>query len=83
MLSVTVTLYPDRLREGIMLAATQESMRIALRGATDIVELRRVKNQWLTDDDQPVDFEVLLYDGHAEIDLFSETTPRTMAAGRA
>ena len=83
MLSVTVTMHPGRLSEGIVLAANQDSLRIALRGAVDTVELRRVKGQWLGDDNETVDFEVLLTDGNAELDLFSETAPRTMAAGRA
>ncbi|GEM_PF-3101264 len=83
MLSVTVTLYPDRRREGVMLAASQDTMRIALRGSADTIELRRVKGRWIGDDNAPVDFEVLLTDGHAELDLFSLAAPRVMTAGTA
>ena len=82
MLSVTVTMFPGRRSEGVMLSANQESMRIALRGDADTTELRRVQGQWLADDNQPVDFEVLLTDGHAEQDLFEEVRPRVMAAGQ-
>jgi hypothetical protein len=82
MLSVTVTLFSGRRREGIMLSANQESMRIALRGAGDTTELRRVEGRWLADDNRPVDLEVLLTDGHGERDLPQQARPRVMAAGR-
>lgn len=82
MLSVTVTMFSGRRTEGIMLSANQESMRIAMRGDADTTELRRVQGQWLADDNRPVDFEVLLTDGHAEQDLFQEVKPRVMAVGQ-
>ena len=81
MLSVAVTLFPDRLTEGLMLAMNQDSMRIAVKGAADILELRRVKGQWLAEDNQPVEFEVLLTDGHAPLDQGETAPPRTMTAG--
>lgn len=81
MLSVTVTLYPGQRKEGIMLAANQDSLRLALRGSVDTIELRRVQGQWLGDDNHPVDFEVLLTDGTADVDVFVETRPRVMTAG--
>ena len=82
MLSVTVTIFPGRIVEGVMLAANQDWMRIALRGAADTLEVRRVGDRWIGDDDRPVDFEVLLTDGHAELDMFEQVQPRAMAAGR-
>lgn len=82
MLSVTVRMFSGRRSEGVMLSANQESMRIALRGAADTTELRRVEGRWLADDNRPVDFEVLLTDGHAEQDLFYQARPRVMVAGR-
>jgi len=81
MLSVTVTLFPDHLTEGLMLAMNQDSMRIALKGAADILELRRVRGQWLAENDQPVEFEVLLTDGHAPLDYFESAPARVMTAG--
>ena len=83
MLSVTITMIPGGIAEGVLLAANQDRMRIALRGAADTIELRRIGDRWIADDDRPVDFEVLLTDGHAELDMFEEAQPRAMAAGRA
>ncbi len=81
MLSITVTLYPNRRRAGILLAATQDTMRLALEGAADAMELRRIDGQWVGEDRQPVDFDVLLTDGHADLDRFELARPRVMAAG--
>jgi len=81
MLSVTVTLFPDHLTEGLMLAMNQDSMRIALKGAADILELRRVRGQWLAENDQPVEFEVLLTDGHAPLGHLESAPARVMTAG--
>lgn len=82
MLSVTITIFPGRIAEGVMLAADQDSMRIVLRGAADTVELRRKGDRWIADGDRAVDFEVLLTDGHAELELLEEERPLAMAAGR-
>lgn len=81
MLSVTVTLFPDCLTEGLMLAMNQDSMRIALKGATDVLELRRVKGQWFAENDRPVEFEVLLTDGHAPLEYFEPAPAKVMTAG--
>lgn len=83
MLSVTVTLFPGRLTEGVLLAMNQECMRLALKGAEDIIELRRIDGQWRTEDNHTVEFEVLLSDGTAELEYCQEARPRAMAAGCA
>jgi len=82
MLSVIVTVFPGRLAHGVMLAANQDSMRVALKGSADTVELRRVEGRWIADGKHPVEFEVLLTDGHSELDVFQEAPPMVMAVGR-
>ena len=82
MLSVILT-FCGRLSEGILLAMNQDSMRVVLKGDGDAVELRRVEGTWRAEDNNAVDFEVLLTDGHGDISLFEEARPRVMAAGCA
>ena len=83
MLNFVMTRFPGQLTEGILLSMNQDSMRVVLRGAGDTVELRRVRGRWLEENDQPVDFEVLLTDSHADVNPYEETAPRVMAAGCA
>ena len=82
MLSVILTL-SGRLIEGVLLAMNQDSIRVVLKGDADAVELRRVEGRWRAEDDDPVDFEVLLTDRHGEVDLVGAARPRAMAAGCA
>ncbi|HLK46766.1 MAG TPA: hypothetical protein VKT49_01450 [Bryobacteraceae bacterium] len=83
MLSIILTLCSGRLKEGVLLAMNQDSMRVVLRGDGDARELRRVEGRWRGENNDAVDFEVLLTDGHGEIDLWEAARPRTMAAGCA
>ena len=82
MLSITMTVFPGRIKEGVVLSMNQDVMRIALRGSGDTAELRRLHGQWLGEDGHPVDFEVLLTDGQVDDSLFAEPEARVMAAGR-
>ena len=81
MLNIVLTLVPGRRVEGVMLAMNQDAMRIVMRGGSDAMELRRVNGRWRGEDNQPVDFEVLLTDGQADMSLQEEETPEVMAAG--
>ena len=83
MLSVILTFCPGRLAEGILLAMNQDSMRVVLKGDGDAVELRRMEGIWRAEDNNAVDFEVLLTDGHGDINLYEEARPRVMTAGCA
>ncbi len=81
MLSVTVTVFPGCLKEGVLLAMSSDSMRLALKGAADTMELRRVNGRWVAEDNNPVEFEVLLTDYRGDLNLVEEERPRVMTAG--
>ncbi len=49
-----------RTAEGVALVVGRDRMRVALRGCSDTVELRRSDDQWLNDSDDAVEFDALL-----------------------
>ena len=44
-------------REAILLARTEASMRVVIRGSADTTELREAEGRWLADNGEPVDIE--------------------------
>ena len=43
--------------EGILLSRAENTMRVALQGSDDVVELTRIKGAWISDDCEPVQVE--------------------------
>lgn len=83
MLNITMTIVPGRTTEGILLAINQESARIALPGADDVLELRRVEGRWLTEDNAAVEFDALITDGRTDPARLAGIFPRVFTAGYA
>jgi hypothetical protein len=44
-------------REAILLARTETSMRVVIRGSADTTELRDAEGRWLAENGEPVDIE--------------------------
>ena len=71
----------QRRLEGVVLAAGQDRIRVAIRGVSDVTELRREYSQWTLETGEPVDLELLL--GDSQTDLFhflKEVYPRYYTA---
>jgi len=83
MLSIILTLTPGKIAEGIVLAASKDSLRIAFPGSEDTLDLSRVEGQWFTADNAPVEIEAVLADGETDVAQFTGCLPRTLSAGRA
>ncbi|HEV3334313.1 MAG TPA: hypothetical protein VG096_25175 [Bryobacteraceae bacterium] len=67
--------------EGVVLAAGKDRMRVALRGVSDVTELRREYGQWELETGEPVDLELLVGDSRFEMRRFlEEVYPRFYTA---
>jgi hypothetical protein len=80
----TILLYTNgRRAEGIILAASEDSMRVIVRRRTDTVELRRVGGVWTCEDGSPIQFESLVMTGDSSFNGLGnfESRPRTLTAG--
>jgi len=55
------------------------SVRVALRGCSDTVELRRSDDQWLNDSGDAVEFDVLL-PGTAAAEFYAQLSPMASTA---
>lgn len=62
-------------REGLVLAAGDNRLRVAVRGAQDVVELRHTQGQWVIDQSGPVQIEFLALENE-----WSEAAPHAMSA---
>ena len=51
--------------DGVVLAIGTDRMRVALRGSSDTIELRRAYTQWFNDGGDRIELDALLSDGHA------------------
>ncbi|HUI78155.1 MAG TPA: hypothetical protein VLY24_09570 [Bryobacteraceae bacterium] len=58
--------------EGVVLAAGKDRMRIALRGGSDVTELHREYGEWMFEDGEPVNLELLHAGSEAEMTRFLE-----------
>ena len=76
--------YQDGRRdEAVLMAASQERMRIAAASQKDTVELTRGNEGWLTENGEPVDIEALIpMDGFQVEQFCAAIYPLTMTAGR-
>jgi hypothetical protein len=71
----------QRRLEGIVLAAGKNRIRVALRGVSDVTELRREYSQWVLDTGEPVDLDLLLGDSQVDLVHFLENVyPRYYTA---
>jgi hypothetical protein len=43
--------------DALLLAQTEASMRVGLRGGEDVVEFRKIKGRWVSEDCEPVEVE--------------------------
>jgi hypothetical protein len=48
------------LAEAVILSLTGSKMRVALKDADDVLELRLIKDMWVTEDGEPVTFDFTL-----------------------
>ena len=62
----------QRRLEGVVLAAGKDRIRVALRGVSDVPELRREYGQWALETGEPVDLELLLGDSQSDLLHFLE-----------
>ena len=51
--------------EAIVLAGGRNRMRVAIRGAKDAMELRLLKDQWMSDEGEAVDIESVFLQGES------------------
>jgi hypothetical protein len=71
-----ILLYASELRaEAILLAASPDRVRMIVRGSDDATELRLIKDQWMTEEDDAVDIQSLIICG--------ESSPQPRAHGNA
>lgn len=61
----TILLYPNgRRAEGIILSASEDTMRVVVKRTTDTIELRRVGSGWISENGSRVEFELLAIAGN-------------------
>lgn len=46
--------------EAVLLAQAEDSMRIAIQGSEDVLELKQINGTWVTDECEPVHVEFVL-----------------------
>jgi len=60
--------YPHgRTLECILLAASRDRLRLVTRKRNETMELRLVEGEWITEEEDPVQIESLIWDGEASI----------------
>jgi hypothetical protein len=58
-----ILLFPSGVRlSGLVLAATQESIRVVLPDTNETLELRRVGTEWISDSGERIEIEAMLAD---------------------
>jgi hypothetical protein len=65
--------------EGVVLAKGRNSMRVAVAGFPDAIELRRSGLQWFAENRQPVEFDFLMSYVH-QADRLSSSRPACVAS---
>ena len=72
-----------RRDEAVLMAASQERMRIAAASQRDTIELKRGNEGWSTENGEPVEIEALIpIDGFNVEQFCAEIYPLTMTAGQ-
>ena len=76
--------YQNDLRvQGVLLAANNERMRIAIASQRDTVEVHKLGDCWYTEQGVEVEIEALTVIAGTDVSQFcSEMRPMTMTAGR-
>ena len=60
----TIVMYPNgRKADGLILAASGDTIRVVIKRRGDTAEFRRVDGVWTSDDGSRVEFETLVF-GH-------------------
>jgi hypothetical protein len=57
----------QKRQEGVVLAVGRNRIRVALRGVSDVTELRREYDQWALETGERVDLDMILGDSQAEL----------------
>ena len=59
----TILLYENGLRvEALLLAGDRDRMRAVIRGSGETIELRRIQDQWVTEEGGIVEIDALIAD---------------------
>ena len=80
MLSITLTLSPGLVAEGVMLAVSKDCLRIAFPGSEDTTDLRRIDGQWYTAENTPVELAAVFTDGSTDVIELSRVFPQALSA---
>ena len=71
----------QRRLEGVVLAAGKNRIRVALRGVSDVTELRQEYSQWTLETGERVNLELLMGDNRSDLLHFLESVyPRYYTA---
>jgi len=76
----TLLVFPGgRRADAVLLSASEDRMRFAIAGRSDVTELQRVDGRWMGENGEPVELGALIALGSV-----AETHPQTkvLAAGR-
>lgn len=57
-MSMRISYQNGAVLEGIMLYRTEESMRVAVKGRDDVMDVRNVHGTWVSDECEPVTMEI-------------------------
>jgi hypothetical protein len=72
----------NRYVEAIILSATSDRLRIAVKGTNDTVELRMIDGEWIAEEHETVQLEWLIREDNCPMDGFiPQPAPRAFAAG--
>jgi hypothetical protein len=73
-----ILIFPNGKRvDAVLLSATEDRLRLAIAGRSDVTELQRIGGRWATETGTPVEFGAMVACGGA-----AEKRPRALAAGQ-
>ena len=79
----TIVIYPDgRYMEALLLSATQDLLRVIVRGRGDAFEFKRVQDRWVSEKGVQIEVGALLAEATTDLGRFCSrpATARTLAA---
>jgi len=78
----TVIVFPGGRRfDALLLSASPERLRVAVRGRSDIVELRMIEGRWMSDSGVGVELGAILNDQSVSAQrVLASVRPRVLAA---
>ncbi|HUI58008.1 MAG TPA: hypothetical protein VLY04_23695 [Bryobacteraceae bacterium] len=79
-----ILVYPSgRRADAVLLSVGKSKMRIAIKGHTDVVELRQVDGEWMTERGLVVQFDAITTDGPNDAARFCSQLPAPARAAGA